>query len=209
MLSLASRIAGVPTKNLVHIVALDQWPVWTLEEGSGFLWKDSSAVLSADEVLEAPDELHHVMSGQHHNLGLRHARQWRGAACFLAMPHSDIWWAHATNLVKFLLRKVGFVFTQLRLVNGGSDDSVPLVCPVWRKRTQHAVPDVKLDPAGLLQHWNDDPLLACPDILARAFNFRGGLSEFSRYWLSFRQEWTASRQSVAFTGTKTTRKSET
>ncbi len=178
LLSVASRIAKVPEKSLSQIVSPDQWPVWMLKADLGFSWKDSSTVLSEEEVLEAPNELLYVMDGKYHDLGLRHAQQWKGPSCFLPLgEYSEIWWAEATRLVKFLLRKFGFTMTKLRFVNSGKDDPVPLICPVWTKMTLNAYPEAGTNSAGLLQYWKRCPAPECPDILSRAFSSRT-LTEF-------------------------------
>ncbi len=178
-LSAASRLAGIPHEALAHLVPQADWPVWTLECGSGLSWRDGAAVFGSEEVLEAPDELSYVLGREEYfPAALRHAEHWRGPACFVALnPQSTgPWWSQATSLAQTLLETRGFAPTDLRFVNSASDDDVPLVCRVWRRQPKHVRPPQNLDLSYLLAAWRKDQTLECPELVQRAlYSGVGGL----------------------------------
>jgi hypothetical protein len=67
-----------------------------------------------------------------------------------------------------LLEARGFAPVEVRFVSSPSDDDVPLITPVWRKKTAHARPPGGLGLPALLDEWHKDPLMECPDLIRRA-----------------------------------------
>jgi histidine kinase/DNA gyrase B/HSP90-like ATPase len=173
VLSVASRLAGLPDEALTHLVPHNDWPIWTLECGSGLIWREASDVLRSEVVLEAPDELSYVLGNEgYFKEASRSFEHWIGPACFVALNRysSWPWWGRTSTLAYVVLEKQGFVPADLCLVNSPADDQVPLVCRVWRKQSNHARPSQNLGLPDLLAEWRKNPMLECPQLVEQALH---------------------------------------
>ena len=176
-LGIALRLAGFPEEALTSVVPQRDWPVWTLEGGSGLSWRDASIVFDGEEVLEAPDELGYVLDSGSAAEGLRHVMRWSGPSCFLALSRYFLgsWRNRASSLAETFLKTLGLAPTDLRFLNSPTDDEVPLACLVWRKQLRHIRPSGNLDLSSLLMEWRKDPTLEYPELVQRALPSDVGL----------------------------------
>lgn len=147
-----TQFLGLADEAVMQATAPGDWPIWILAANSGLSWRSLSATLDNEEVIGVPDELNYVLGqSEYFEAGLRHVEQWRGPTCFVALQrHSDLWWRSASYLANNLLRNQGFVPTDLRFVISATGDDVPLICPVWRKRSKHTRPSQAVDLSSLL-----------------------------------------------------------
>lgn len=135
MLGASSFFGGVPFAGLEGMLDKEDIPVLVLRQGEGLVWAAFQDIVSGDEILEAPYELHYAAYNQ--EVASLDLGGWKGqCALFPGGRFTTVkmpWLGPALDLTFSVLKEGGWRPHGIRMVEAPTGEDVPLVCRVWRQ----------------------------------------------------------------------------
>jgi hypothetical protein len=193
LLGSCAVFGGVPDYGLDTLIERDDIPLLLLRAGEGFVWSSIEAFAQGESFIEAPFELGYILGGlssfgEDFNLD-----GWEGDHALFpteSFTSKRFPWLGATLAYGHReLKRLGWCPTEICLVRSPANETLPLVCRVWRNRgvvydevdsndKWYTERQRKMEGWQVLKNLYE----AAPDIL----NFPESIAEYaaigSRYW---------------------------